>query len=184
MEDKQAIIEQNKALCEKYPFLTWYSDPLYVGYTEENGSNYEYTWADELLPGWRKAFGNKIWDELYEILEKANYVNEFRFHQIKEKYGTLRLYYGGIPTEISDDVHNWASKYEELSMLYCCFCGEPTKYITDGWILYVCEDDFNKKHRLGSKLTKDDIIEYTSYKDGKWIKRPAMFRDKMLEQWS
>ena len=46
-----------------------------------------------------------MWDELKAILEKANYVNDFRFIQIKEKYGTLRLHYNGIPESICDEVY-------------------------------------------------------------------------------
>ena len=26
--------EDNKKLCDKYPFLTWHGDPLYIGYDE------------------------------------------------------------------------------------------------------------------------------------------------------
>ena len=55
--------EENKKLCDKYPFLIWHGDPLFVGYTEECEPNYSYTWEDELPEGWRKAFCPKMWDE-------------------------------------------------------------------------------------------------------------------------
>ena len=35
--------EENKKLCDKYPFLIWHGDPLFVGYTEECEPNYSYT---------------------------------------------------------------------------------------------------------------------------------------------
>ena len=48
--------EENKKLCDKYPFLAWHGDPLYIGYDEEHEPDYSYTWEDELPEGWRKAF--------------------------------------------------------------------------------------------------------------------------------
>ena len=36
--------EENKKLCDKYPFLAWHGDPLYMGYSEEYEPDYSYTW--------------------------------------------------------------------------------------------------------------------------------------------
>ena len=52
--------EENKMLCDKYPFLIWYGDPLYIGYNEEDKLDYSYTWEDELPEGWRNAFCPKM----------------------------------------------------------------------------------------------------------------------------
>ena len=54
--------EENKKLCNKYPFLIWHGDPLYIGYDEKHELDYSYTWEDELPEGWRKAFCPKMWD--------------------------------------------------------------------------------------------------------------------------
>lgn len=132
-------VRRNKKLCAKYPFLTYYGDPLYVDYTEENGPDYHFTWEDELSDGWRKAFCPKMWDELKAILEKADYVDKFRFVQIKEKYGQLRLYYEGVPEEIFDEVYAWEEKYLQLSEKVCIECGKPAKYMTVGWISFRCD---------------------------------------------
>jgi len=132
--------EENKKLCDKYPFLAWYGDPLYMGYNENHALDYKYTWEDEVPAGWRKAFCPQIWDELKAILEKANYVNDFRFVQIKEKWGTLRLYYSGVPEEIYDEIEAWESKYDKLSEKTCIHCGKPAKYMSIGWISPWCED--------------------------------------------
>ena len=131
--------EENKKLCDKYPFLAWYGDPLYMGYNEDK-VDYSYTWEDELPEGWRKAFCPQMWDELKAILEKANYVDKFRFAQIKEKYGELRLYWCGAPNEIYDEVSAWEEKYLQLSNNYCIHCGKPAKYMSLGWISPWCED--------------------------------------------
>ncbi len=132
--------EENKKLCDKYPFLAWYGDPLYKGYSEEKGPNYKFTWEDEVPEGWRKAFCPQMWDELKAILEKADYVDKFRFTQIKEKYGQLDIYYGCHPESISDELTEWEIKYLRLSRQFCIHCGKPTKYMTLGWITFVCED--------------------------------------------
>ncbi|MBQ2183839.1 MAG: hypothetical protein II399_04315 [Lachnospiraceae bacterium] len=132
--------EENRALCEKYPFLTWYGDPLYKGYDESKEVTYDYTWEDELPPGWRKAFCPQMWDELKVILEKADYVKEFRWAQIKEKYGGLRLYDCGVPYSIHKEYMEWSTKYESLSENVCIKCGKPATRQTTGWITFVCDE--------------------------------------------
>ena len=132
--------EENKKLCAKYPFLAWYGDPLYMGYSEDGEPNYKFTWEDEVPEGWRKAFCPQMWDELKEILEKHNYLDKFRFVQIKEKYGTLRIYDTGAPEEVYNEIEDWEAKYEELSEKVCIHCGKPAKYLSMGWISPWCED--------------------------------------------
>ena len=150
--------EENKKLCEKYPFLAWYGDPLYMGYTEENGPNYKYTWEDEIPAGWRKAFCPQMWDELKEILEKHNYLDEFRFVQIKEKWGTLRIYDTGAPEEVYNEIEDWEAKYEELSEKICIHCGKPAKYMSLGWICPWCEECVRELNEYVIDLK--DVEEY------------------------
>ena len=102
-----------------------------------------------------------MWDELKAILEKANYVDKFRFAQIKEKYGTLRLYHNGIPESIYDEIEAWESKYEDLSEQVCINCGKSAKYMTPGWISFFCEDCI--KEYNGKAVPIEDIS--TFYKD-------------------
>ena len=154
--------EENKALCEKYPFLKWHGNPLYMGYSEDEEPNYKYTWEDELPDGWRKAFCPQIWDELKAILEKADFVNDFRFMQIKEKWGTLRLYSGGVPDSIFEEICDWESKYDKLSSEVCINCGKPATRMTLGWINFVCEDCL-KENPGRNSIPKEDLEEF--YKD-------------------
>ena len=102
-----------------------------------------------------------MWDELKAILEKANYVNDFRFTQIKEKYGTLRLYHNGAPEGIYDELEAWENKYEDLSEQVCINCGKSAKYMTTGWISFFCEDCI--KEYNGKAVPIEDIS--TFYKD-------------------
>ena len=143
-----------KELCEKYPFLKWYGDPLYMGYTEENGPSETYTWQDEIPEGWQKAFCPQIWDELKEILERHNYLNEFRFVQIKEKYGELCLYSG-----LFDEITKWEIKYGKLSEKICIHCGKPAKYMSLGWISPWCED-CAKENNNYYFVDIDDLDDY------------------------
>lgn len=134
----------NKELVEKYPFLIirtdWYTGkPL-----SEDEINYEHTWWDDIPEGWAKAFGIQMCDELLEILKEGNCLNDYRIVQIKEKYGSLRIYDNGTPLEIRDKYYTWLQKYEDLSEKTCIMCGEPATHKTRGWINYVCESCYNE----------------------------------------
>lgn len=72
----------NNELIEKYPWLK--SRNLWTG--EEIDNNNEYTWLDDMPNGWKKVFGLQLCEELDKILEKANYRNDYRISQIKEKW--------------------------------------------------------------------------------------------------
>ena len=150
--------EKNKKLCDKYPFLNWYGDPLYRGYSEDCEPDYKYTWEDEVPEGWRKAFCPQMWDELKAILEKADYVDKLKFTQIKEKYGTLRLYYNGAPEEIYDKISAWEDKYDRLSEKTCIHCGKPAKYMSIGWISPWCENC--AKEINGAVIKIEDVEDF------------------------
>lgn len=53
------------------------------------------------------------------------------------------------PCRIDDII----SKYEKLSEDICYECGKPSKYVTGGWITYICED-CAKKHLEKMKQSK------------------------------
>ena len=150
------VQKKNKELIEKYPFLRWWGDPLYAAYTEEGKPSLDYIWEDEIPAGWRKAFCPKMWDELKEILEKHNYLDEFRFIQIKEKWGALRIYNYGVPTEAYDEIEEWKAKYENLSEEVCIRCGKPSKYMTLGWYTFICED-------CAKRSAKDQLRAHSSH---------------------
>lgn len=148
--------EQNKVLCEKYPFLIptnrWSGKKIT---TKEPGFwpgspdaipeyDYEYTELDEMPDGWRIAFGEEMMDELKADLETVpNGIDNFRITQIKEKWGFLHFYCNGL-TE-----HGWkiVSKYEELSKRICVICGKPATRVTTGWISPFCDDCVPKNER-------------------------------------
>ena len=151
---------QNKKLVKEFPFLLprciW-NDKLPKHY------NYSYTWADDILPGWRKAFGMELCEELKEELIRAHYLYDFRFCQIKEKYGSLRLYSGPVPAD--SNIYDILDKYERMSETICEECGKPDQTIINyrGWYTCICEECLNRR-------------EEKRFKDG-WSKKPLAYSD-------
>ena len=60
--------------------------------------------------------------------------------QIKEKYGSLRLYtnFG------NDEIYDVIDKYESISEKTCFECGKPATKMTEGYILPYCDEHFEK----------------------------------------
>ena len=63
-----------------------------------------------------------------------------RFVQIKEKFGTLRLYYEGG----DDTVAALVSFAENMSAVTCDVCGNKGKATSGGWISVRCEEHAKK----------------------------------------
>lgn len=114
-----------------------------------------YTELDAMEPGWRKAFGIQMCEEIKQALKKHNYLYKYRITQIKEKFGTLRWYDEGAPKE----VHDIIDKYENLSWNTCCCCGKPATKITSGWISPYCDDCF-PKNNFASQIKINNVWEY------------------------
>lgn len=178
----------NWGLCHRYPFwkvpTNWCEKKGIRGFFER----YSTTWYDSICPGWRKAFGIALSNELKDAClaemahakengKKASWKDVICIGDVKEKYGTLTIFASG-----SDTIQNILGKYEHLSMGYCPLCGKPARYIMPGgYVLFLCDDcfehyvrerscvhangsveDFKAEHRL----TRGDIPTITMY-DGK-----------------
>lgn len=141
--------EQNRALCERFPFLIPSNRRSGKRINEAGGGgywpgspedtpewDYEYTELDDMPDGWRKAFGERLCEELKAELVKAGALDDYRIVQIKEKFGTLRWYDSGN-TEAGYKI---ISKYESLSARTCICCGKPATRIATGWISPYCDD--------------------------------------------
>lgn len=132
-------IEYNKSLIKKYPWLYPRSE-----WSGERVENYDYTWTElDVMPnGWREAFGELLCEEIQEELEKYNFVDEYSIAQIKEKFGGLRWYDNGVPSECK--IHEIIENYSACSEYICIFCGELDVPCTDGWITPVCKNCIKK----------------------------------------
>lgn len=79
---------------------------------------------------------NLISTACYEIASHMERKNlEFAWDQIKEKFGTLRLYYTGGDDYISGVI----AMTESLSASTCETCGGPGKCGGKGWITTLCD---------------------------------------------
>lgn len=159
----------NMFIFIKYPFL----QPQNVW----TGKKYWSFREDEYIPtGWRNVFGKQFFKDLRAALIKDGILKTFRFVEIKEKYGTLRLYNNGEGPETEKVIRH----YELLSMCYCIDCGKPARYETRGWVEYLCEECFDKyessnsyrdnykEYKLACRLKRTDIpkiIRHTSIDD-------------------
>lgn len=142
MRSQNKSKEQNKALCEKYPFLipanVWTGTRLteYVtAHGQEPQFDWKYTLLDDMPDGWRVAFGEQLCAELKAALEEDGVLEQYRIVQIKEKYGSLRWYDRGN----TEKGYRVIAKYRELSERTCICCGKPATAITLDWISPYCD---------------------------------------------
>jgi hypothetical protein len=143
-----------KALIEEYPYL----QPRTMT-TGEVHSDYDYQFIigeHDLPEGWLELF-LQMCEDIKVPLEKAVLLNEFRFLQVKEKYGRLTVYDNGA----TEEVHDIIAKYEFLSEQTCTTCGKPAVAMTRGWICPFCEEHIKKYTERGE--TVDPIDIQTSY---------------------
>jgi hypothetical protein len=125
--------QQRKSLIEEYPYL----QPR-KAMTGEVHPDYDYDFIVgeyDLPKGWLDLF-LQMCEDIKVPLEKAGLLNDFRFLQVKEKFGQLRAYNTGGTEEVYDII----SKYEFLSEQVCCMCGKPATAMTRGWICPFCEE--------------------------------------------
>ena len=134
-------IKENKKLCEEFPFL------IPKSWNDELPEDYDYSYTELMDNGWRNLQIN-FFREIKPLLIKANFLDEYRIIQNKEKWGYWHLYDNGIPSEISKEYGEILRKYEELSTHTCMVCGDENAKMTYcGWIFPCCEKCWNKnKH--------------------------------------
>lgn len=113
----QSNKESNQKLIERFPFLM--PRNRWTGKVPED-YDYSYTELDSMPDGWRKAFGEQMCEDIREELVRAEYLDQYRITQIKEKYGTLCWYdFGGTERMLRDII----PKYEHLSARTCSDVG-------------------------------------------------------------
>ena len=151
---------RNKKLVKRYPWIApvdWFGNRV---------KEYSFTMYDDIPIGWKRAFGKIMLEEYRKVLIRHHYLKDFQWVQVKEKFGTLRLYSNGAP----EDVLALESKYDYISGFFCISCGRMNSPIlTDGWIEPLCEECYNKRiakeRQWYEKNYKENIFKYTPYKD-------------------
>lgn len=104
-------------------------------------------YPDEIKERIEKGMGchsyiGKGWYDLVIKLDAdiAKLCPDYRIDQIKEKFGTLRFYIGGVPTDVFDEIYALINKVEEASGSICDVCGKTGKTIgINGWMLTRCD---------------------------------------------
>lgn len=128
-------INENKELCEKYPFLMIRNQE---GNIDKN-YDYSYTWLDEIPSGWKKLFLQMCEDIRNELI-KYNCLNDYYFLEVKEKYGSLTVYDNDTPSE---EINEILDKYSYLSNYICIDCGSTNAILyTAGWWEPYCDKCF------------------------------------------
>lgn len=86
-------------------------------------------------PGWYTLVEN-LDTELTKILGP-----DYEIHQIKEKFGGLRYYIGGVPPEVTEEVYKLIDKAETESGKICEECGSPGRFRDDlgNWYVTLCD---------------------------------------------
>lgn len=140
--------EENKELVSKYPFLQMrkFDD------TPIPGGNY----LDGMPPGWIKAFGRQMCEDFAKAATEDGVALDYlRIIDVKEKYGSLRWYWGR--TDKSKKLERITTLYEEVAAAFCAKCGAHPVMMTRGYILPLCEKCWEKwkEHSLS-----EDIREF------------------------
>lgn len=166
-------IEQNKVLVERYPFLL----PRNV-WTDKVPEDYDYSYIrgiGEIPDGWEKLF-LQMCEDIRQPLIDANYLEKFRFSQIKEKYNTMCLYHFGAP-EAVDEILN---KYEVMSSYICTLCGKPAVYESKGYIASFCENCWQKfnKYECEGLIELRTNYTITGFKNGEEYTKTVSFKEE------
>jgi hypothetical protein len=143
------MIEQNKKLTERYPFLL----PRNI-FTDAPDDDYDYTYirgVDELPKGWEKLF-LQMCEDIRNQLIKENKLHSFRFSDIKEKYNRMECY----PHGCSEKIHHILDKYAYMSQFVCAECGKPAQWETHGYVLSFCD-------RCYKELNIQSTVEYITF---------------------
>lgn len=158
--DKQEYTDRVAGLFQEYG--EWFDDECKsLGMYEVAGNPGWLTMVEDLLANVRSTL-------------KPELAERFKLTQIKEKFGTLRVYYQGQAMFVdslcpggpaSARIENDDNRFGEIDALIseatgrsaetCIFCGDVGSIRTKGWWLTVC--DLHEQLREERKTLKDDF---------------------------
>lgn len=165
--------EEIKKLVERFPFLL----PRNV-WTGEVSKDYDYTYIrgiGEIPKGWNKLF-LQMCEDIRQPLIDANYLDEFMFSQIKDKYNRMECYHFGAPEKVYDIIN----KYSIMAGYVCTRCGKPATCETQGWIESFCDDcwkDFVRHERV-EWLEFKPYYKVTGFQNGEHYEKTISFEDE------
>lgn len=123
--------ELEKKYIEEFPklFRDMYGDPRVTCMA----------WGCTIGEGWDKL----LYETCVKIQKHCDENNlDFKFTQVKEKFGMLTLYCQGA----DDNIRNIITEAEKKSVSICDICGsENAKLYTNGWLRARCRECENKE---------------------------------------
>lgn len=162
-----------KRLVERYPYLL--PRNIWTGKVPED---YDYTYIrgiGELPEGWHKLF-LQMCEDIRQSLIDANYLDEFKFSQIKEKYNTMRCYHLGAPETVDDII----MKYEHMAYYICTKCGKPATCETQGYLTSYCDDCWKDlvRHQEIERIKFKPYFKISGYKNGENYEKDISFEEE------
>ncbi|MDE7253819.1 MAG: hypothetical protein K2O32_12870 [Acetatifactor sp.] len=139
--------ELEKRLAEEFEFMR--RGPL----SEDGIDNLYNAFGIETGDGWYQLLYDMC-REIAIVFETAEKPVTIEMVQIKEKYGTLRVYYNlEGENDVARKISDITQKYEDLSETVCEECGREGTLRTDlPWIQTLCDTCYGRK-QFGSKLS-------------------------------
>lgn len=126
----------------------------------------------ETGPGWHPVI-KKVLDKISQYNQDSPEDSRIFVDQVKEKFGTLRIYvtYDNVPKETIKDINAAISEAENEARDTCEFCGtkENVGIRIKGWYTTMCEKCARKeveKHKKQGLYYKDGIT-WRRNSDGK-----------------
>ena len=94
------------------------------------------------------AYGFSVGDGWYELLKSlSEHLTrrdvDIEVHQVKEKFGGLRFYHGGVQAEEERDSYmamGAVQQAEEMSFHVCEECGASAELQQSGWFRTLCDE--------------------------------------------
>ena len=128
---------------EQFPFLRITNNSTCPWSTEED------SWVDGIPTGWRDSFFEDMCYDLMAVLGAS--VNDFEIEQLKEKYGSIRLYWSWkdrrynlteqqVHKDLVDRIEDIIDRYTDISYHTCVRCGKASTHYTQPWILPLCDE--------------------------------------------
>lgn len=115
-----------------------------------NRDEIEEKWGDRFAPRWGHWWPREGWFNLIDeaLTMLAEMRPDFQLHQVKEKFGGLRIYtsYDG-----DKEVREAMAPFIARAYSTCEWCGseEDTRQNDEGWILTLCADCHTKRDAGG-----------------------------------
>lgn len=110
-------------------------------------------------------YGFSVGDGWYELLKSlSEHLTrrdvDVEVHQVKEKFGGLRFYHGGVQAEEERDSYmamGAIQQAEEMSRHVCEDCGAPAELRDTGWYRTLCDECWSEEKARRRERSPRDV---------------------------